>query len=349
MAGTTLESRYEAKIAGFAETRARLAEAARSPALDERARARLDAERRQLEAQEVEYILQSAPFIKEYTSDEVVAPGGDDEKPRKGGGGIMDSYMQVTSKRNRNAVLQKYLMQVEQDITADMVICTGAEPDELTCPRCDVAMVVDARQSALVCTACASTMPYLGNTEANLSYQDEITQNVVSSFSYKRLNHFSEWLNAIQARATTEIGDDVIDAIRAEFKKNRTSQRKDITPAKVRAYLKKLNLNKLYEHSHYICTLINGVPAPTLEPELEARLKHMFVSIQAPFQRAIEGTTRKNFLSYSYCLFKMCELLGRDDLLCHFSLLKSAEKLHAQDKIWKAITAELQWEFIPSV
>lgn len=347
MASSTLESRYEAKIVGFAEAKARLAEAATDPTLDVRARARLDAERRHVEAQEVDYMLQSAPFIKEYTSDEVVAPT-DDEKPRKGGG-IMDSYMQVTSKRNRNAVLQKYLMQVEQDITADMDICTAAEPDELVCHRCDMAMVVDARQSALVCASCASMVPYLGNTEANLSYQDEITQNVVSSFSYKRLNHFSEWLNAIQARATTEISDDVIDAIRAEFKKNRTSQRKDITPAKVRAYLKKLNLNKLYEHSHYICTLINGVPAPTLEPELEARLKHMFVSIQAPFQRAIEGTTRKNFLSYSYCLFKMCELLGRDDLLCHFSLLKSAEKLHAQDRIWKTITAELQWEFLPSV
>lgn len=346
-AATTLESRYEAKIQGFAETRARLTQALGDPGLDSAARARLDTERRELEALEVEYMLQSAPFIMEYTSDEVVVPS--EEKPRKGTGGGMDSYMQVTSKRNRNAVLQKYLMQVEQDVTADMEFCSAAEPDELVCPQCDVPMVVDARQSSLVCAACATMTPYLGNTEANLSYQDEITQNVVSSFSYKRLNHFSEWLNAIQARATTEIGDDVIDAIRAEFKKNRTSQRKDITPAKVRAYLKKLNLNKLYEHSHYICTLINGVPAPTLEPELETRLKHMFVSIQAPFQRAIEGTTRKNFLSYSYCLFKMCELLGRDDLLCHFSLLKSAEKLHAQDKIWKAITAELQWEFIPSV
>lgn len=346
-AATTLESRYEAKIAGFADAKARLAEAARDPGLDAAARVRLDAEHRAIEAQEVEYMLQSAPFIMEYTSDEVVDQCED--KPRKGGSGGMDTYMRVTSKRNRNAVLQRYLMNVEQDITADMDMCSTAEPNELMCPRCDVAMVVDTRQSALVCATCASMIPYLGNTEANLSYQDEITQNVVSSFSYKRLNHFSEWLNAIQARATTEISDDVIDAIRAEFKKNRTAQRKDITPAKVRAYLKKLNLNKLYEHSHYICTLINGVPAPTLEPELEARLKHMFVSIQAPFQRAIEGTTRKNFLSYSYCLFKMCELLGRDDLLCHFSLLKSAEKLHAQDKIWKAVTSELHWEFIPSV
>lgn len=359
-AGATLESRYEAKIAEFAAAKARLAEASSVPTLTETARARLDAELRETEAEEVEYLLQAAPFIRDYTSDDppettprtrmisLKTPVRGKRPPRNDGGGGMDSYMRVTSKRNRNMVLQKYLRDVENDIAAS-VPQLYADADERVCPECNMSVVVNARESTMLCTACGLTTPYLGDTEANLSYQDEISLNTPSSFSYKRLNHFSEWLNAIQARATTEIGDDVIDAIRAEFKKNRTAQRKDITPAKVRAYLKKLNLNKFYEHSHYICKLINGVPAPALEPELETRLKHMFVSIQAPFQRAIEGTARKNFLSYSYCLFKMCELLGRDDLLCHFSLLKSAEKLHAQDKIWKAITAELHWEFIPSV
>jgi hypothetical protein len=189
----------------------------------------------------------------------------------------------------------------------------------------------------------------LGNTEANLSYQEEITQNIISSFSYKRLNHFSEWLNSIQAKATTEIGQDVIDAIRVEFKKTRTTQRKEITPAKVRQFLKKLNLNKYYEHCHYVCTLINGVPAPVIDAELDETLRRMFVAIQEPFERAIKGTSRKNFLSYSYVLYKFCQLLGRDDLLCHFSLLKSAEKLHAQDIIWKKIAHELCWEYIASV
>lgn len=30
-------------------------------------------------------------------------------------------------------------------------------------------------------------------------------------------------------------------------------------------------------------------------------------------------------------------------------LLKSSEKLYAQDQIWKKICKELRWEFIPSV
>jgi hypothetical protein len=332
---TTLEARYVDRLKEFQDRR----ETLRSEITDDPEALKQALEK--VDAEEVDYMLLAAPYVKEYTSDAQVQAST--SKPA----GIMDTFMTVTSKSNRNAVLQKYLLQVEQDSSATMEV--AKETDELVCVVCDAAMLLNSRESLLVCPYCATVRPYLGNTQANLTYQEEISQNVVSSFSYKRLNHFSEWLGSIQARASTEIGQDVIDAIRGEFKKNRASQKKDITPAKVRLYMKKLNMNKLYEHAHYVATLISGIPAPTLEPELEVKLKHMFVNIQDPFERAIRGTARKNFLSYSFVLYKFCELLGRDDLLCHFSLLKSSEKLHAQDIIWKAITTELQWQFIPSV
>jgi hypothetical protein len=46
---------------------------------------------------------------------------------------------------------------------------------------------------------------------------------------------------------------------------------------------------------------------------------------------------------------QFCELLGEDQYLPHFPLLKSAQKLYEQDKIWRCICGELRWEFIPSV
>ena len=58
---------------------------------------------------------------------------------------------------------------------------------------------------------------------------------------------------------------------------------------------------------------------------------------------------QRHFLSYSYVLYKFAELLCEDDLLPHLSLLKSHEKLHAQDVIWKNICKDLNWEFYPSV
>jgi hypothetical protein len=74
----------------------------------------------------------------------------------------------------------------------------------------------------------------------------------------------------------------------------------------------------------------------------------MFAEIQEPFQRN-KPPERKNFLSYSFTLYKFCELLGEDSMLVYFPLLKSNEKLYKQDQIWKKICKDLRWEFIPSI
>ena len=48
-------------------------------------------------------------------------------------------------------------------------------------------------------------------------------------------------------------------------------------------------------------------------------------------------------------LHKFCQLLNLDNFLPCFQLLKSREKLHQQDRIWKLICEELRWEFIKSI
>lgn len=48
----------------------------------------------------------------------------------------------------------------------------------------------------------------------------------------------------MNAQENTEIPQTVIDAVKAEFKKTRTTTRAEIKPTKVREFLKKLKLNK---------------------------------------------------------------------------------------------------------
>ena len=168
---------------------------------------------------------------------------------------------------------------------------------------------------------------------------------------FKFFHVCSEWLNSLQARESTVIPLHVVDAVRAEFKKARATQRGDITHDRVREYLRKLKFNKWYEHTQAICTALNGRPAPKLPAALEARLTTMFSEIQPPFDRWVKiiDPKRKNFLSYSYVLYKMCELLGEDEYLEYFPLLKCKEKLYKMDVLWKKITGDLAWEYIPSV
>ena len=138
------------------------------------------------------------------------------------------------------------------------------------------------------------------------------------------------------------------DQIICEIKKERIKDISKLTHVKVRAILKKLNLNKYYEHVYHIINKLNGLPAPTLSRDLEEKLRIMFKKVQTPFAECCPKN-RTNFLSYSYVIRKFLELLGQDQFLPYFSLLKSREKLYQQDVIWRCITTKLNWYFLPSL
>ena len=178
------------------------------------------------------------------------------------------------------------------------------------------------------------------------SYKDPPRE--ISYFAYKRINHFNEWLAQFQAKESTEIPQMVFDKILIEIKKERIENMAILTPGKLRDILKKLKLNKYYEHVPHIINRLNGLPAPVMTRETEEKLRMMFKEIQTPFLKYCPKE-RKNFLSYSYVLHKFVQLLEMDEFLICFPLLKSREKLHQQDQIWKKICEELHWEFIKSL
>jgi hypothetical protein len=168
-----------------------------------------------------------------------------------------------------------------------------------------------------------------------------------SHYSYKRINHFNEWLSQCQGQESTDISDEIFERILAEIKKEKINVAR-ISFNKMKEILKKLKYNKYYEHIYYIIYRINGVPAPKFSQELEEKLRSMFKEIQAPFLRHCPPT-RTNFMSYSFTIFKFLQLLDRDEYCKYFHLLKSREKLHQQDQVWKKICEELGWQFIESV
>ena len=166
--------------------------------------------------------------------------------------------------------------------------------------------------------------------------------------AYKRTNHLAECLNALQGKEGTNVPQEVVDAVKAEFKKNRISTTSEIKPSKVKQFLKKLGYSMYYENIYTIANMISGIPTLKLSRELEKRFKDMFFEIQEPFFRH-KPPKRKNFLSYNYVLYKFSELLGEDELLQYFPLLKCSKNLHAQDVIWKKICADLKWQYIETV
>ena len=214
------------------------------------------------------------------------------------------------------------------------------------CWHCSsVRRTVQLQDGYVFCNDC-HTVEYILVDHEKPSYKDPPKE--VAYFAYKRINHFNEWLNQVQGKETTDIPDEVYDSILFEIKKQKLTNMATLTRKKVKDILKKLRINKYYEHVPQIINHLNGIPSPHLSPELEDRLRHMFCQIQVPFLKH-SPSSRKNFLSYSYCLNKMMQLLEKDQYLESFPLLKSREKLHQQDIIWQKICAEIGWDFIPSL
>jgi hypothetical protein len=152
----------------------------------------------------------------------------------------------------------------------------------------------------------------------------------------------------LQAKETTEIPASVFEKISAELLKERITDMSKLKISKLKEILKKLKLSRCYDHVAHILNRLNGISAPVLSREVEEKLRFMFKEIQSSFVKHCPKK-RSNFLSYSFVLYKFCELLELDEYLPCFPLLKSREKLYMQDKIWELICKDLGWEFIRTV
>jgi predicted RNA-binding Zn-ribbon protein involved in translation (DUF1610 family) len=162
-----------------------------------------------LDGEEIEYLLDAVPFIREYAQDAVAvqeeAAAAAQQAP-----GPLAKFVGVTHRSNKNNVLQRYLMTVEKQIDNTTVAATAAQHDEgapvnpseaeFVCAACNVGMHHDTRESVMVCPSCGLCRAYSQMSTNNLTYEQEVHQDVVTYYSYKRLNHFCEWLNSLQAK-----------------------------------------------------------------------------------------------------------------------------------------------------
>lgn len=220
----------------------------------------------------------------------------------------------------------------------------GKKQGKDTCVFCDRKLLVHQTESVLVCERCGYYTTLFDYSSQNLSYDQTQSMDTSSSGSYKRINHFNDSLSLLQAKESSKIPDEIMDEIRDQLKKERIDPR-TVKPDKIKAILKLKRRSKYYDHvSQIMATLTHSSMVVHIPADVEERLRNMFDAIQEPFNRH-KPASRTNFFSYNYVFYKFCELLGETELMKHFPLLKSREKLYEQDQIWKCICADLHWEF----
>jgi hypothetical protein len=268
-----------------------------------------------------------------------------DEAAAAGGAGDSAKAAPVTPAKRTyqpSQLLNEYLQ--NEDPTMARTDVLESDDPWTTCDMCDSEMIMCMNEANLTCPACGHQEFILIDSDKP-SYKDPPRE--VSYYAYKKINHFNEWLAQFQAKESTEIPQEIYDTILLQLKKERISDMSTLKPAKMREILRGMGRSKYYEHIPHIINRLNGQNAPFMSRENEEKLRHMFREIQPAFKKYCPKG-RKNFLSYSYVLYKFCELLEMDEFLPCFARLKNRDKLYIQDKTWEKICAEMRWQYVPT-
>jgi len=224
-----------------------------------------------------------------------------------------------------------------QDFVVSSDICEFCKQGE---------MIPQDEEGILICNnqSCGKFISYIVD---NSKPSNKEPPNEVSYTAYIRLNHFKEILSQFQAKETTQIPASVIDAVRSRIKKERIKDYKEINYDKMREILRKLGLNKYFEHIQYINSIF-GIKPPIMNEELHETLCVLFIEIQKPW--AVHcPPNRTNFFNYTYTLYQLCVLLDQTQYLPYIPMMKDREKQLEQDMIWKMVCKDLDWVFFPTV
>lgn len=265
-------------------------------------------------------------------------------------GEILDKYFNdlsgksQTQKVNREELLSQFMVNTNDHYIREDII----DKSEDYCHKCNKYRELLYGDSVLTCPSCGDEV-YTISGSYQLSYRDPPQENV--HFSYHRLNHFKDHLARLQAQESTRIPQIVYDVILVEFDKEKKSNLADLDIDRVKKYLKKYisyGYNKYYENAYQIIYKLNGLTPLSIPKEIEEQLCNMFIMIETPFEK-VRPPNRSNLITYPYVLYKFCQILKYTEYMKYFNLLKSNDKLNEQDKIWKKICVELDWQFYPTI
>ena len=283
-----------------------------------------------------EYLFKALDFIKDLDSSE-------QQLTENECSGDISKYIQLNSKNNKELLYKNYILKCFPEESSGYVNGTYYN---YRCIECGDKLINDQSVGVNVCYTCGSIENF--NISDSREWNHSETHEYNKPYCYKRTNHFKEWISQTQGREGVSIPEEIINSVILEIKKERITDKNKITYDKVKEFLKKLKFNKYYEHIPNIITRITGEKRIIINQDLETKLLKMFNEIQGPFKKHCPAT-RKNFLSYSYTLYKFFQLLEKNEYLKYFPLLKSRDKMYDQDEIWKNICKELNWKFISSI
>ena len=219
------------------------------------------------------------------------------------------------------------------------------------CDSCGAKMVICPSSSELICEVCGYTYQLEGTVlEDNQFYNQNEAR--YKHAGYEPSKHCKCWLERIQAKENNTINQEQIDKIENCIKRDNIKNKKLITIAQFRRYLKDCNLSDLNEHIALIRKKITGIAPPTLTYAEIQTITNSFSKSVKSYNR-IKPNTKSNMIFYPYLLRKLIEMhisdYNRKKELLSFIHLQGSQTLSQNDKIWYEICKYIkEFVYIPT-
>uniref|UniRef100_A0A6C0B8I6 Uncharacterized protein n=1 Tax=viral metagenome TaxID=1070528 RepID=A0A6C0B8I6_9ZZZZ len=297
------------------------------------------------------YLLDNSKYIFDYFEEKKKINTGDNNQNSV----VLNSFFKIKAKtkdasdpnNDKYNQAKRSYQNYWRNVNADIINIQDFVVKSDICEACyQGELIPQDEEGILICNnqKCGKFITYIIDSSKPTNKEPP---NEVSYTAYIRLNHFKEILSQFQAKETTQIPEEVIEAIRNRIKKERIKDIKLINYDKMREILRKLGLNKYFEHIQYINSIF-GIKPPIMNEELHETLCVLFIEIQKPWAVHCPAN-RTNFFNYTYTLYQLCVLLDQVQYLPYIPMMKDREKQLEQDMIWKKVCHELDWEFFPTV
>jgi hypothetical protein len=208
---------------------------------------------------------------------------------------------------------------------------------DINCNNCNISRLYIPEEGRYVCTNCGETeyvLTDLGEYSGPLRYKKYMPYTIVT--------YVKERLKQFKCIESTQVPDDVISIIKAEFYR-RKIQVAECTVTQLRKILKILKLQKYYQNIYQIYCNITGKQAMFISQQVEETLIHMFKQIKPLYEKLCPN--RIKFLSYSYVLNKLFNIINMPDVASYFPQLKNKKHLREHDIIFRQICKQLHWRF----
>lgn len=240
-----------------------------------------------------------------------------------------------------DATLEKLLKKISININQYNKTKISYNIDEIHYDVCSCGhkMIIQSNTSELLCIKCGHINTLIGSVFEDSQFFNQ-EGNRYKHGSYDPNRHCKFWIERIQAKENTIIDKSYIEKIEKCIKRDKIENIKNISVKQFRMYLKQTNLSKLNDHIPLIKKIITGYIPPQLNHN-ELHLLFNYFDKATKTYETIKPSTKKNSLYYPFLLYKLLEIIIKDETkkngLLNCIHLQSYETLIDNDKIWNEI------------